>query len=79
MREAVQLPGVQFAHDLKSNAVTNSYGVVTAGTYDAGSIVADTLKIEQDSKGFISTFALAVSKHRCYERELEGLTAKVAY
>ncbi|EED80243.1 candidate catalase [Postia placenta Mad-698-R] len=79
LREAVQLPGVQFAHDLRSNSVTNSYGVVTAGTYDAGSIVADTLKIEQDSKGFISTFALAVSKHRCYERELEGLTAKVAY
>ena len=30
-------------------------------------------------QGFVSQFALEVSKHRCYERELSGLTDKVAY
>ena len=56
-----------------------SYGVVTAGKYDAGSVAADVLKIEQNAKGFISSFAFEVSKHRCYERELDGLVDMVAY
>lgn len=50
-----------------------SYGVVTAGKYDG----AKGLKIEQE--GFISSFALEVSKHRCYEREVDGLVDMVAY
>ncbi|KAI0932534.1 catalase A [Taiwanofungus camphoratus] len=79
LREAAQLPGIQFAPNLNSDAVTISYGVVTAGKYDAGSAIGDTLKIGQSEKGFVSNFAFAVSKHRCYERELDGLTAKVAY
>ncbi|KAI0762682.1 catalase [Fomes fomentarius] len=78
LREAVQLP-VQFATDLNSNNVTNSYGVVSAGKYDAGAAAADVLTVRQDEKGFISNFAYEVSKHRCYERETDGLVSKVAY
>ncbi|KAI0639112.1 catalase [Trametes polyzona] len=79
LREAVQLPGVKLATDLNSNNVTTSYGVVTAGKYDAGSAIADTLTIKQDEKGFISSFAYEVSKHRNWERELDGLVSKVAF
>ncbi|OSD05927.1 catalase [Trametes coccinea BRFM310] len=79
LREAVQLPGVQLATNLDSNVVTSSYGVVTAGKYDAGSALADALTIKQDEKGFVSSFAYEVSKHRCWERELDGLVSKVAF
>ncbi|PCH33365.1 catalase [Wolfiporia cocos MD-104 SS10] len=79
LREAVQLPGVSFAADLNSDSVTTSYGVVTTGRYDAGTAAADTLKIAQGEKGFVSNFAYEVSKHRAFERELDGLTSKVAY
>ncbi|PCH36976.1 catalase [Wolfiporia cocos MD-104 SS10] len=79
LREAVQLPGIEYATDLNNDNVVTSYGVITVGKYDAGSFAADTLKISQDEKGFASKFAFEVSKHRCYERELDGLVSKVAY
>ena len=79
LREAVGLPGVQFAADLNSDNVTVSYGVVTAGKYDLGSAAADVLEIKQGEKGFISNFAYELSKHRCWERELHGLNVKVPY
>ena len=79
LREAVGLPRVQFTTDLSSDIVTNSYGVVTVGKYDFGSVAADTLKIDQEEKGFVSQFAYEVSKHRCYEREIDGLTKQVAF
>ncbi|CCM00762.1 uncharacterized protein FIBRA_02803 [Fibroporia radiculosa] len=75
LREAVQLPGVQLSTDKSSNALT-SYGVVTVGRYNAGS--ADVLKIGGE-KGFVNVFAFEVSKHRCYEREMDGLASKVAF
>ena len=79
MREAAQLPGVEYASNLHSDHVVSSYGVVTVGKTDIGSIAADVLKIGRGEKGFISQFALEVSNHRCYDRELDGLTQKVAY
>ncbi|KAL1951807.1 hypothetical protein VTO73DRAFT_956 [Trametes versicolor] len=79
LREVVQLPGVQLAPDQNSDAVTTSYGVVSAGKYDVGSAVADTLTIKQGEKGFVANFAYELSKHRCWERESDGLVAKVAF
>lgn len=79
LREAVILPGVQLTTDLNSASVIESYGVVTVGKYDAGSLAADTLKIDQEERGFVSRFAYEISKHRCYERELDGLTKNVAF
>ena len=79
LKEAVGLPGVQFTTNLHSSDVTSSYGVVTAGQYDVNSAVGDALKIGQHEKGFVANFAYAVSQHRCYEREMDGLTASVAY
>ncbi|TFY56707.1 hypothetical protein EVJ58_g7475 [Rhodofomes roseus] len=79
LHEAVQLPGVSLMSDLSSDSVVNSYDVVTAGKYDSGTVAADTLKIAQGEKGFVSNFAYAVSKHRCWDRESDGLAAKVAF
>lgn len=59
--------------------MTTSYGVVTAGKYDASSAATDAVKIGPSETGFVANFIYEVSKHRCYERELEGLTSKVAY
>lgn len=73
------LPGVSYQANLSSTDVISSFGVVTAGQVNLSSIASDVLKISPTDTGFVSQFALAVSKHRCYERELSGLTAKVAY
>ncbi len=63
-----------------STDVVCSYGVVTAAKYGVASAAAEVLSVVAGSdKGFISNFAFEVSKHRCYERELVGLTAKVAF
>lgn len=79
LREAVMLPGVEYNANLDSDNVVSSYGIVTTGKVSASTIAADMFNIAQGEKGFISNFAYEVSKHRCYERELKGLTTKVAY
>ncbi|KIK61290.1 hypothetical protein GYMLUDRAFT_166447 [Collybiopsis luxurians FD-317 M1] len=63
-----------------SDTVVTSYGVITAGSYSLKSAATDVLNIASGGdKGFISNFAYEVSKHRCYQRELDGLTSRVAY
>ena len=73
------LPGIEFNTDLNSDDVVATLGVVTVGKISTSSILADTLRIGQDKKGFISHFAYEVSKHRCYERELRGLTKRIPF
>ncbi|KAF5392730.1 hypothetical protein D9757_000999 [Collybiopsis confluens] len=63
-----------------SDKVVTSYGVITAGSYSLKSAATDVLNIASGGdQGFISNFACEISKHRCYERELDGLASKVAY
>ncbi|KAJ7465294.1 catalase-like domain-containing protein [Mycena latifolia] len=63
-----------------SDAVVTSYGVITSGKYSLGSTATDVISIASGGdKGFVSNFAFEISKHRCFERELAGLTSKVAY
>ena len=80
LRDAANLPGVEFA-PLSSSAdeVKVSYGIVTAPSFAVSSAAAGILRIGGNEKGFLSQFALEVSKHRCYEREMDGLTSKVAF
>lgn len=73
------LPGIEYNANPNSDSVVSSFGVVTVGKLGPANIVGDVLKFGQDDKGFVSTFAYEVSKHRCYDRELKGLTKKVAY
>jgi len=76
---ALALPEVNIIRSLDSDEVVSSYGVVTTGKYDIKSATKDALIIAPGPTGFVSNFAFEISKHRCYEREMDGLTDKVAY
>ncbi len=79
LRDVVDLPGVEFQHEDSPDVMT-SYGVVTTGEFDVKSAAATgELRIEHDDKDFLAEFAYVISQHRCYEREMDGLTAQVAY
>jgi len=62
----------------KIDEVTVSYGVVTASKISLSSTITE-LTVGKDEKGFISQFAYEISKHRCFERELDGLNTQVAF
>lgn len=80
LRDIVQLPKVGlFAPGNHDDEVVSSYGVVSTGRYSAASMIADLPKLEAESKGFVSNFAYQISQHRCYEREMDGLTNMVAF
>jgi catalase len=78
LRDTVDLPGVEF-QDEDSSHVKTSYGVVTTGKLDGKSASASRPRIEHDSKDFMAEFAYVISRHRCYEREMDGLTSRVAF
>lgn len=79
MKQAIGLSQVNFDCDPGSDKVVTSYGVVTTGKYTASSAAIDATKIGPGSKGFAANFAYEISKHRCWERELDGLTEQVAF
>ena len=78
LRDIAGLPGVQFQHGDSTDVMT-SYGVVTTGKLDVKTAVTGQLRIEHDEKDFLAEFAHVISQHRCYEREMDGLTAQVAF
>ena len=57
-----------------NSAVTESYGVVTVGRVDP----EDSARTDKALDEFTNTFFQQVSKHRCWARELDGLSAMVA-
>lgn len=63
----------------KTDDVTVFYGVVTAPKISLSSTVTDVLRISGDEKGFMSKFAYEISRHRCFERETDGLNTQVAF
>ncbi|KZT44532.1 catalase [Sistotremastrum suecicum HHB10207 ss-3] len=79
LRTAVNLPGVDFANNGSGDAVTSSYGVVTTEKYSFTSSALEPIKFATGNGGFLSNFATELSKHRCWARELDGLTEQVAY
>jgi len=79
LRDAVALPGIDLFASTNSETVVSSYGVVTAGSYGIAAAAKDALTIASGPKGFASNFAYEISKHRCYEREIDGLVTRVAY
>lgn len=78
VKQVLNLPEVDFANS-GTDDVVSSYGVVTTGKYNISSAIVDALEIAPGPKGFVSNFAYEISKHRCYEREMDGLTSRVAY
>jgi len=78
--KAVNLPGVKlFSPMAATDDVVTSYGVVTIGKCTITSAATDSLKIGPGPKGFVANFAYKISKHRCYERETDGLVGQMAF
>ncbi|TRM59880.1 catalase-like domain-containing protein [Schizophyllum amplum] len=78
LQRALELSELQFSSG-DSTDVTSSYGVVTTGKYTASSMISDALKIGPGEKGILANFSYEVSKHKCWDRELDGLVSKVAF
>ncbi|GLB34627.1 putative occurs in almost all aerobically respiring organisms and serves to protect cells from the toxic effects of hydrogen peroxide [Lyophyllum shimeji] len=74
---ALNLPDIKTTTTVGSDEVSNSYGVITTGKYGVMKAASEVFAAGQE--GFLTSFAYEISRHRCYERELDGLTMKVAY
>ncbi len=75
----VVVPGVDLALTTSSDQVVESYGVVTARALPTGNVIKDAVNLVKGATDFISNFAFQVSQHRCWARETDGLSSKVAY
>jgi len=75
VRDAAQLPGVQFSDGAD---VVDSYGVVTASKVQADSF-KEAAQIVKGSKDFAEAYFHAISQHKNFDREMEGLSSMVAY
>lgn len=74
IRMACELPGMHFS----SGEVIESYGVVTAAVSKPESF-SETVDLAKGAKDFVSQYFLAISQHKNWQRELDGLSAMVAY
>ena len=79
LRDAVRLPGIEFATQSGGTSVTNNFGVVTAPKLGTPGSITEGLRIAKDATDFLGTFAYQVSQHKCFERELAGLASRVAF
>lgn len=75
VKDACQLPGVSFS---ESSDVVDSYGVVTAAQVHPQSF-KETVQMAKGAKDFVDAYFFAISQHKNFDRELEGLSAMVAY
>ncbi|KDR81875.1 hypothetical protein GALMADRAFT_221752 [Galerina marginata CBS 339.88] len=75
----LSVPEIKFSSSLDTDEVVSSYGVVTSGKYKAKSVLGDSWHISHGATGFVSNFAYEISQHRCFQREMDGLTSRVAY
>jgi catalase len=71
------VPQIKVA-DAGDKGVTESYGVVTAGKGDTSSII-EKVKMLKEAKDFAGAFFYSISRHRHFDREMDGLTSMVAY
>ena len=74
---ACDVEGMKFSaagtHD-----VVDSYGVVTAGVAKPESF-KETISLVKGAKDFIDAYTFAISQHKNFDRELDGLSSMVAY
>ncbi|KAK6007205.1 hypothetical protein QM012_006213 [Aureobasidium pullulans] len=75
VKDACQLPGVNFS---EGNDVVDSYGVVTAAQTEVNSF-KEAINLVKGAKDFTTAFSYAISQHKNYQRELDGLANMVAY
>lgn len=77
VKTACEVDGMTFSAT-GSHDVVDSYGVVTAGTAKPESF-KETVNMVKGAKDFIDAYTFAISQHRNFDRELEGLSSMVAY
>lgn len=75
VNKAIQLDHVQVS---SNHEALESYGVVTLREPKPEGL-SDVVTVAKNAKGFMEKFIYAVSQHRCWERELHGLSTMVAY
>ncbi|KAI5367258.1 putative catalase hem-binding, catalase immune-responsive domain, catalase core [Septoria linicola] len=75
VRDACSLPGVEFS---TSDAVTDSYGVVTAAKVKPDSFKG-TIQMAKGAAAFVDAYFFAISQHKNFDRELQGFPQMVAY
>ncbi|KAL7920191.1 catalase-like domain-containing protein [Trichoderma austrokoningii] len=76
VEKALQLPErVVMSSD---HEAVESYGVVTLKNAQPEGF-GEVMAAFKGAKGFLDKFAYAIGNHRCWERELDGLNAMVAY
>ncbi|KIJ44122.1 hypothetical protein M422DRAFT_252616 [Sphaerobolus stellatus SS14] len=75
LENVVQLPGITYAPST-SDAVVNSYGVVTTSKV---TLAGEAWKLVKGDDTFLGKFGLEVSMHRNWQREMDGLISQVAF
>jgi catalase len=76
VEKALQLPDqVAISSD---NEAVESYGVVTLKSVHPERL-GELVSAAKNAKGFLDKFVYAISTHRCWEREINGLSTMVAY
>ena len=75
VRDACSLPGMEFS---SSGRVVNSYGVVTASKVKPESF-KERLNMVKDAAEFVDAYTYEISKHKNFEREIQGFPQMVAY
>lgn len=73
--KALQLAQVQLSTGADSVC---SYGVVSLKQPDAESL-SGVVKAVKNAKQFLDQFVYTLAQHRCWERELDGLSERIAY
>ncbi|PYI31101.1 catalase-domain-containing protein [Aspergillus indologenus CBS 114.80] len=74
IRKQINLDAVKHA---SGGEVVESYGVVT-GHGSPAELLQPSSKIGKDSKGFFDRFVWQISRHRNWQRELDGLADEIA-
>lgn len=75
VRNAIQLEDVAIS---KNADALMSYGVITLRDPKPEGLM-EVVQATKNAKHFLDKFVYSVSQHRCWERELEGLSTQVAY
>lgn len=77
VKMACDIEGMKFSA-AGSSDVVDSYGVVTAGAAKPNSF-KEAINMVKEAKDFIDVYTFNISQHRNFDRELDGLSAMVAY
>ena len=81
-REGVELVkdacGIQGIELSSGENVVDSYGVVTTKEPERKKF-KEIVELKKDADNFVDAYAYAISQHKNFQREMDGLSAMVAY